>query len=232
VIPVEDNVAWHEVSLSSALAAIFRGKLCDTLLQNRSVIAFDKDKVIYEIGDKNHTFFFIRRGFVKLGTITEDGHEIIYDIRKDGDVVGELCVCEYPRRDRAVAIEQTEVIPVAYAEILGTLQKNPDLLRGLVEVFCGSLSDACDQIEMLAVDDTVRRLVKVLLKLAAKLGRPSGKGVELATYMTQEEISQVVIARRERVSTALNFLRRRGMVQYARDGHLVLNVKMLENYLA
>jgi hypothetical protein len=37
------------------------------------------------------------------------------------------------------------------------------------------------------------------------------------------------VARRERVSTALNLLRRRGMVQYSNHGHLLLDVTALES---
>jgi CRP-like cAMP-binding protein len=95
-----------------------------------------------------------------------------------------------------------------------------------------SLSEAYAQVNTLAVDDTAHRLGKVLLKLAAKLGQHAGPEVEIPTYLTQEEIAQMVVARRERVSTALNFLRRKRMIQYTNHGHLVLNVTALESYCA
>ena len=82
------------------------------------------------------------------------------------------------------------------------------------------------------MDDTVHRLSKVLLKLAAKIGQSSGSEVEIPTYLTQEEIAQMVVARRERISTALNFLRRKKMIQYTNHGHLLVNVKALESYCA
>jgi CRP-like cAMP-binding protein len=77
--------------LSAALASTFRGKLCDVVLRNRSITTFEKDQVIYDVGDNNQTFFFLQRGFVKVGSVTGDGHELIYDVRKSGDIVGELC---------------------------------------------------------------------------------------------------------------------------------------------
>jgi hypothetical protein len=42
----------------------------------------------------------------------------------------------------------------------------------------------------------------------------------------------MVVARRERISTALNFLRRRKMIQYTNHGHLLLNLKALESFSA
>ena len=75
-------------SLSTALLSVLRGKFCDVLLRDRSEVSFDKGAVLYDVGDMGQTLFFIRQGIVKVGTITLDGREIIYDIRKGGDVVG------------------------------------------------------------------------------------------------------------------------------------------------
>jgi CRP/FNR family transcriptional regulator, cyclic AMP receptor protein len=226
-----DERLFKDVSVSVALAQIFRGNLCETLLQNRHATTFDKNTVIYEVGDGERTFFFIRRGYVKVGTIAADGREITYFIRKDGDVVGELCAYESPRRDRAVTLEPTAVVPVSFAEIIEFLAKRPDLLKNLVGIFCKSLADAYEQVDTIALADALHRVIRVLLKLAAELGRPVEKRVEISSYLTQEEIAQMVAARRERVSTALNQLRRSGMVEYSRHGHLVVDVKALESQL-
>lgn len=227
---VGGDFAARQATVSSALPSVFRGKFCDAILPNRKATTFKKGAVIYEMGDKDRTFFFLRSGFVKLGVITPDGHELIYDVRKGGDVVGELCAAQSERPARAVALEETEAIPVPYEEVLETLREQPDLLDRLVQALCQSLAEAYDQVTTLAVDDTAHRLVKALLRLAAKLGHPSGEVVDIPIYLTQEEISQMVAARRERVSTALNFLRRRGMVRYSSHGHLTLDIKALESY--
>lgn len=225
-----DDFAVSQAVVSSALAGVFRGKFCDAILPNRKATTFKKGEVIYDVGGKDRTFFFLLSGFVKLGTITSDGHELIYHVRKGGDVVGELCASQLERPDRAIALEDTEAIPVPYGELMELLRKQPELLDRLVEVFCRALTEAYEQVNTLAVDDTVHRLVKALLRLAAKIGHRSGQVVEIPTYLTQEEISQMVAARRERVSTALNFLRRRGMVRYTNHGHLTLDTKALESY--
>lgn len=225
-----DDFAIRQAAVSSALVSVFRGRFCDAILPNRKATTFKKDGVIYNVGAKDRTFFFLLSGFVKVGTITPDGHELIYDVRRGGDVVGELCASQRERPDKAVALEDTEAIPVPYDKVMEVMRKQPDLLDRLVEVFCQALTEAYEQVNTLAVDDTVHRLVKALLKLAAKIGHRSGQVVDIPTYFTQEEISQMVAARRERVSTALNFLRRRGMVRYSNHGHLILDIKALESY--
>jgi len=229
-IGLDDFLA--QAAVSTALVSVFRGRFCDAILPNRETVTFKKKEVIYEMGEKERTFFFLQDGFVKVGAITSDGHELIYDVRKGGDVVGELCASEPRRPDRAVALEQTGAIPVPFDDVMEVVRKQPDLLARLVDVFCRALSEAYAQVNTLAVDDTVHRLGKVLLKLAAKIGQSSGPEIEIPTYLTQEEIAQMVAVRRERISTALNFLRRRRMIAYTTHGHLVLNVKALENYSA
>lgn len=229
---IDHDTVTRLAALSSALAPIFRGRFCDILLPSRAARTFDEDEVMYELGDSRRDFFFIRRGIVKTGTITDKGREIIYDIRKDGDVAGELCCLEAPRRDRAVAVELTEAVPVPFDEVMDTLARHPALLQGFVGVFSSALAEAYDQVNRLADDDVLKGLVKVLKILAAKLGHPSGTLVEIAAYLTQEELSQMVVARRERVSTALNSLRRHGIAQYSPRGHLLLDMPALESYKA
>jgi len=231
-LPLELDDSLSQAAVSTALVSVFRGKFCDAILPNRKTTTFKKEEVIYDVGGKERTFFFLQDGFVKVGTITSDGHELIYDVRKGGDVVGELCASETRRPDRAVALEQTKAIPVPFQDVMEVVRRQPDLLARLVDVFCRALNEAYAQVNTLAVDDTAHRLAKVLLKLAAKIGQHSGSEVEISTYLTQEEIAQMVAARRERISTALNFLRRKRMIQYTNHGHLMLNVKALESYSA
>jgi CRP-like cAMP-binding protein len=117
-------------------------------------------------------------------------------------------------------------------EVMDALARHPTLLHDFVAMFCDALADAHAQVDRLAADDVMPRLAGVLRKLAVKLGRAVGERVEIATYLTQEEVAQMVMARRERVSTALNALRRRGIAEYSPRGRLVLDMRALDEYVA
>jgi CRP/FNR family cyclic AMP-dependent transcriptional regulator len=232
----EGDVLWEDgdfvarqAAVSSALLSIFRGRFCDAVLPGRKATTFSRNDVIYNIGDRNRTLFFLQNGFVKVGVITSSGHEVIYDVRKEGDVVGELCASELERPDRAVALERTDAIAVPFQEIRDILMTRPDLMTAMIDVFCRALKEAYAQIHTLASDSIVQRLAKSLVSLANKIGQHSNSLIEIPTYLTQEEIAQMVVARRERISTALNFLRRQGMVQYTARGHLMIDLKKLES---
>jgi CRP-like cAMP-binding protein len=228
----DDSIVGTALSRGSALAPLFRGRFCDVVLGGRPARVFEEDAVLYEMAARERTFFFLRTGIVKIGTITAAGREIIYDLRKDRDVVGELCAIEPVRRDRAVAVERTCAIAVPFEEVMEALAQHPALLRDFVAMFCHALADAHEQVNRLAADDVMPRLVGVLKTLAVKLGRPAGQHVEIGAYLTQEEVAQMVKARRERVSTALNALRRRGIAQYSTRGRLILDMRALDDYVA
>ncbi len=230
--PASHSQQDRECVLSSALSAIFRGRFCRILLQNRNVQKYEKGEILYDIGRKEGSFFFIRSGVVKVGTITESGQEVIFDVRKAGEVVGELSASASPRTDRAVALEFTEAVPVSYEEILETIQKNQPLLRELIQLFCDSLLNAHEQVTSLAFRDTMHRLTKTLLDLAGQLGRTTGNRVEITAHFTQEELAQMVGARRERISLGLGLLRRYGMIEYTPHGHLLVDPAALRDYSA
>jgi CRP/FNR family transcriptional regulator, cyclic AMP receptor protein len=215
-------------ALSVALGGVFRGRFCDILLLDRVAASFEEDAIVYDLGDTQRALWFVRGGVVKVGTITTDGREIIYDVRKAGDVVGELCAFEPVRRDRAVVVERAELVSVPFHDAMAALAHHPAALQDLVEVFGGALAEAYDQLSSLANDDLMRRLTKTLRSLASKLGEAHGELVEIATYLTQDELAQMVMARRERVSTALNILRQRGVVQYSPRGRMRVDMRALK----
>lgn len=225
--PVDRTDPLRDATLASALAGIFRGRFCDILLRDRVATAFEEDAVVYELGETQRALWFVRRGIVKIGTITADGREIIYDVRKEGDVVGELCAFDLVRRDRAVVVERADLVNVALADALDALARHPAALQDLVEVFGGALAEAYDQLNSLASDDLMHRLRKTLRSLADKLGAADGEFVEIGAYLTQDELAQMVKARRERVSTALNVLRQSGIVQYSPRGRLRVDMRAL-----
>lgn len=205
---------------------------CDLLPAHREVTRFERQDVLFDVGDTRRAIFFLQSGFVKTGTITVNGHEVVHEVRKAGQTVGELCMFEPQRSGRAVALEQTDAIEVPYEEFKTLLMTNAKSMAAFFEIIGGTLREAYSQIDSLAADDTVDRLAKVLLNLACTVGRAAGDVTEIPIYLTQDEIAQMVSARRERISTALNLLRQRGMVQYSPRGKFLVNVDALGRLFA
>jgi len=224
-----DAAVDQQAIVSKTLATIFRGRFCDLLLANRKSTAFRKHEVVYDVGDRDRAFYFLKSGFVRIGTVAATGQEIIYDIRKSGDVFGELCASERVRPDRAVALEEVVVFVVPFEEVMTFLSLKPEFVSVLMSEFGKSLKQAYEQVGSVATEDTTQRVTRVLARLAARIGERSGDFATIPIYLTQEEIAHMAASRRERTSTALNLLRRRGIVQYSTGGHILLKLRAVRS---
>ena len=213
-----------------ALSGCFRGKLCDQLM-NRPGRSVGKGELVYGVGDSAQSVFFLRRGFVKLTSLTEDGRELILRLHQAGEVFGERCHCTGERREQAVAMEDSEIVELNFDEFVAHLQSNRPAFLLFLSNVAQQLSAAYDQIQTLSFSSTMERLVRTLGRLADEFGEPDGEWVRLTHYFRQDDLAQMIGARREVVSTLLNQLRDRGLINYARKDGLLLHRAGLEGFL-
>ncbi len=107
-----------------ALSGCFRGKLCEQLM-NRPGQPVAKGARIYAHGDSAQSVFYLRQGFMKLTSLTDDGRELILRLQQAGEVFGELCHCTGDRREQAIATEASEIVELGFDEFIAHLQSNP-----------------------------------------------------------------------------------------------------------
>ena len=222
------NIADHRQC--QALSMCFRGKLCDQLMSRPGRLVA-KGEPIYGLGDSAQSVFFLRQGLVKLTSLTEDGRELILRLHQVGDVFGELCHCTGERREQAVAMEDVEVVELSFDEFISHLQGNRPAFLLFLSNVAQQLSSAYEQIQTLSFSSTMERLVRTLNRLADEFGEPEGEWTRLTHYFRQDDLAQMVGARREVVSTLLNQLREQGLITYARKDGLLLHRPGLERYL-
>jgi CRP/FNR family cyclic AMP-dependent transcriptional regulator len=222
------NFTAHEDCLS--LSSLFQGGLCASLTTRRGKL-FESNQIIYSIGDRASSVFFLRRGLVKLNAVSSDGKEIILSVHKPDEIFGEFCLCEGKRNEMAVAMETSEIVEIRFEELLNQLQQNNEAMLNFLISVCQRLSKAHQIISEFSFDNLPKRLARALLRLADDIGQESANGTELTHYITQEELAQMVSARREVVSTALSRLRDRHLISYSRKGKLTINRSAMLAYV-
>ena len=212
------------------LASVFRGGAYRKIKSRQHGTPLRQHHIIYNIGDEAQSLFFLRRGLVKLEAISGGGREIILNMYKPGEVFGELSLCDGQRNEMAVTMESSEVVEIRLEEIFSLLEEDRDALLLLLRSVCRRLADSYRVIQEYSFDNLPERLAKVLLRLADEMGRETPRGTELAHYITQEELAQMLSVRREVVSSELSRLRARGCVSYLRRGRLNINRAALRDY--
>lgn len=218
--------SFEERSTSNEFDRLLREKL-----EHRQSRPFRRYQTIYNIGDEAHGLYFLRSGLVKINAISALGKEIILGVRRQGQIFGELCLRSRNRDEMAVTMEPSEIIELNAQDLLAIVREREEILLDFLKFFLAQLGQSYDLIREFSFDTVPERLAKLLLRLAEEFGQQTQTGTELAHFISQEELSQIVLARREIVSTALSRLRGRGLVNYNRKGRLTIKQGALKDYI-
>jgi CRP/FNR family transcriptional regulator, cyclic AMP receptor protein len=213
-----------------AFSGLLRGKLCEQLARRPARHA-PSGQFLYVVGEPAKSLYFLKSGLVKTSRSSSSGNEVILQLHRPGEILGELCFCTGERREQAVTLESSEVVEIARDELLGQLRRSPDIALDLVGALCERLGDVHGRLESLAFEPTVERLARTLLVLADTLGEETPQGTHIAHYVKQEELAQMIAARREVVSGLLNRLRERGLIAYSRKGAISVHRHALQAYV-
>lgn len=170
------------------------------------------DKVFFE-REVAETMYLIKMGSVKLWKSTEDGRELILDIRNAGDLLGEAVLIEagtYPvcanalsdvllcGISRPVFEEMVHSYPQVGLAVIKNLSRRIDYLTGKL----GALNEPTLE----------ERLYEVLLNVARQVGVPGQGGWSIALPLTHEEIGFLVGAHRVSITRAMKKLRETGKI--------------------
>jgi CRP/FNR family cyclic AMP-dependent transcriptional regulator len=223
--------AFTDHAQCASVSTLLRGKLCEQF-KARPARRVPPGGFVYLKGAPARSVFFVRSGLIKTSAVSEAGEELILQVFKPGEVLGELCLCTGERREQAVALDASELVEIPLPDLLSRLQRDPQAMSDFVVAVCEHLADTYEKLWSARFDSTLTRLVRVLMKLAAELGEPSDKGVTIPHYIKQEELAHLVGARREVVSSLLNRLREKGLISYPRKGRMKMDPTRLATYLS
>ena len=214
-----------------ALSGLLRGKLCQRLA-TRPARRIARGRYLYLIGDSAASLYLVKSGLIKTIRTSPAGEELLLHLHGPGEILGELCFCTAERREHAVALETSEVVEIPLDDLAAQLRRTPEAALDMVEELADRLGRISTQLQSLALEPTVARLARTLLILADTLGEITPHGVQITHYVRQEELAQMIAARREVVSGLLNRLRERGLIDYSRKGQISVHRAELDAYLA
>jgi CRP/FNR family cyclic AMP-dependent transcriptional regulator len=152
-------------------------------------------------------------GRVKLVAFGADRREVVLAIRGPGELVGDMAALGGQRRiATAVAIDDAEIGMITAEAFRDYLAAHPDAALTLIRMLVHRLSESTREVVDLATQDSVGRVAKRLLELAADHGIPDGAGTRIELSLTQDELASWTGATRETVSRALKLMRRLGWI--------------------
>ena len=194
-----------------------------------SVRAYPKGEMIFEQDSPSDAFYAIVRGRVKIFKMMPSGKDLILEVFGPGDPLGALATyMERPFPASASALEDTTCVLIPRPAFFRLLEQNPTLVRGLLAGLTVRLVELTNRLAELTGGRIEPRLARLLLKLAAEMGRPERGGIFIPLTLSRQELADMTGTT---IETCIRIMSRWGKEQVVlteKDGFVVANRPALE----
>ncbi len=178
---------------------------------------------VFTKGDPGDCLYAILRGRLAVQTESEDAKVMLLNIMNAGDVFGEIAMLDGGERTATVVAQETStLLRVDRRDFLPFLESRPTLCIRLMGVLCERVRWTSAIIEDTVFLKVTQRLAKRITMLAQLYGRRTDKGIRISTYLSQEDLANMLGVSRESVNKTLKSFQASGAISY-RNGYMVVH---------
>lgn len=190
---------------------------------------YKKDQYIYFPEEPATHIYMIVSGRVRLGHYQEDGKEVISAILTTGEIFGELAIAgEEKRTDFAQAMEaNTTICPLSIDELKALMKENRELSFKLLKLVGLRLMKLERKLELLVFKDARTRVIEFLKDAASWKGKKVGFETMIPTRLTHKDIAALTGTSRQTVTTILNELKEKNLINFDRKKILIRDLENL-----
>jgi CRP/FNR family transcriptional regulator len=160
-------------------------------------------------------FYFVKKGKVRLYTLSEEGKQFTLDILKEGNVFGEMNGISLGTRSVYIeTMEECDICLMNRQRFEQFLIEHPEFMMNLMNVLSERIKGISELTQKLALGNLHEKIMHNLTRLADQMGC-----VEEDDYfwinlvLTHQEVAWMAGATRESVSVALQDLVRVGRIR-------------------
>jgi CRP/FNR family transcriptional regulator, cyclic AMP receptor protein len=187
-----------------------------TMVPDSSALNFKEGQAIFCQGEAAKAVYYIRRGTVKLTTVSKAGREAVVGVLKAGAFFGEGCLVGKRKHvATASAMSSTSLLVLKRKEMIRVLREEPALSdRFILKILKRKARIEADLVDQL-LSSIEKRLARALLLLASygKHGRP-----KKIPKISQKELAKRIGTNRGRVNVFMNKFRKLGHIDYEGEG--------------
>lgn len=189
---------------------------------------YSRGELIFREGEAGESIFLLCNGLIKLSKLNEEGKEQILHYVHPGGVFAEVVLFDggsYPAT--AEAVEDSLVGVLDNKDMERLILSNSKLALAMLKMMSKRLRAAQLVIRDLALYDADRRLARLLIKLAGRHGKVTSRGIKLNTWITRQEMANVIGTTRETVGRILSRFQKEGFL-VIHKGAIYLKTEFLE----
>ena len=207
--------------------------LCPHKLQHRKDAHqfgnYKKGQFIYFEDQPSDQIYLIANGTVKIGSYSQEGKEITKTILSKGEIFGELALTgEGQRSDFAQSINNdTKVCAMSIDLMQELMLNNKSLSLSIFKLIGFRIRKLERRLESLVFKDARTRIIDFILEMAHERGQKVGFETLVKNQLTHQDIANLTGTSRQTVTTILNDLRERNLINFDRRKILIRDIEKL-----
>lgn len=185
-------------------------------------LEFKKGEIILSANDHKFDIFYIKKGCVKIYSVSNDGNESIYHIARPGSYFPlMLALASKQNRYYYEATMVTEILSAPTEKVIKFIQSDKDVLFDLVIRFGAGLSGMMVRVENLVSDSAYIKIASLLSYFSKKYGKKTAEGILVQLKFSHADIASWLGISRETVSRQMKKFQKQNIICYI-DGLILV----------
>jgi CRP/FNR family transcriptional regulator len=199
------------------------------LAQRALVRQYCPNQLIFTENDPCEGLHVVASGTIRIFKTSADGREQALGLEHAGSSIAELPVFDggnYPAS--AVAVTESILLIIRKDDFRALFLQHPEVGLKVLKVVSRRLRYLVGLVEELSFTTVRQRLAAILLRMAKRSGKRTGRGIEFTIIASNQEIAAQIGTVRELVSRNLGRLHNQGIIKLEGKNVVIPDLSALE----
>jgi len=218
------NASLHLIETRSSEEAL------KEFISGRNVNRYKRKQPIFSEGNRPIYLFYILDGKVKTYKSNDEGKELVLDLYRQGDFLGQVSLLENTNyKETAEALEDTEIALIPRDEFESLINTSPQISRKFIQMLARNVTEKEEQLLGIAYNSLRKRVAETLLLLYRKYGTPDEP--HFTIDFNRNNLANIAGVAKESFIRTLREFRDEKLIDIREGVIVLLNRPRLENLL-
>lgn len=200
----------------------------DEFFSKYKQLIFKKGEMLIRADEQPVGAFFLKSGYVRLGSIFANGTELTLNIFKPGSFFPMMwAIGEVKNTYFCQAMSEVKVCRAPKADVVKFVKENPEVLYDLTKRILVGLDGMLTNIQYLLFGSSYNRIAAALLLLSKRFGEKTKKGMVININLIHQDIAHIAGVSRETASIAIKQLENKHIISRLKKKFVVEDIKKL-----
>ncbi len=196
----------------------------------KAFCSYKKGQQVYLPHQQARHLYLIVKGCIKISTFADDGQEMVRSVLFEEEIFGEEAIASPTSQRDAYAVAQEEKtilyrLSVDAFNIL--MSTDPDLGKKLIVLMAQRVTQTAREKEVIKLKSAYEKVISYLKDTATRRGKKVGFETMFESNLTHKDIANLLGISRQTVTSLLNSLKKRNLINFNRKRFLIRDLSKL-----